>query len=1360
MLQGARGSLSRMTLLRMSLLPMTLLQAWFLLTPLRQTSIWRRGAVRLCAFLMMLTAVPASAQLSAELDLETASGYGRVVITFPDREILPGFDLRTNNGVLVIDWVDEVSIDLGRAAQTLDGYITILRKDTDNGALRFALARGVRVNTMEAGERLFVDFLPPNWSGPAPGLPEAVVAELAERARDALERARRAERRLENLEPVQLDLKIGLNPTFTRFSFEWNAPFESSFVRKGEEVLVNFDQPAELDVSAIKVNPPPGVFDVLTSTTEDELRLLMVVDERADVRAFKVDNRYVLDVSNPDGPRDPSQAMAPEVFNREVSAVGSSIDAPLPATGDIMDVVTTRGVTSAQAPPPLPTAAALAQSLAPQAQVTTLVDPEAPQQRAAAGDALSQPTMSAQPIARPTRAAAAGSQAPATAPATLPATGPATGPADPSLPASTQSISPPPDAPRDARPDALQDAPGDVAVSQSAMPVSTTAEPQQSAEGQGSRMMVPLVGPRAFAEAVPDDALLSDDIIRVNANRIGNVVRMEFPFKRETPGAVFQRGNSLWLVFETASELELSAARVALTDFARSMEMQVIDGAKVLRLDLYERYLTGFGIDATAIVLTIGDRVLDPSQPLEMKRSYRGDGALTLRVPFARASRIFDIPDPLVGDMINVVTGYGPARGLLKERRFAELEGLVSAHGVAIVPSVDDVELLLTGDELVISRPQGLRLSFSDVKGGTSLNNGLDNGLTGEFIEFSELHIDNPNQFTDRVRTLEAAIAEAEPDEMTARRLDLIRFFLANRFAHEALAQLRVAGADDPKFARTPGYHVLSGAAQILAYRADQAAPHLTRPEWSGRADAAMWQTIAFTHTHEWAKASEAAEIGESVIGYFPDDLQATFFLAAARSALELNDLGSATHALTQIEPDKIDPALAAEYDYLRGRVADRSGRPDVAHTLWEVAGRSRNLAVGAEAMLEMLKLEHRQDRVPAQEIIEKTESLTFSWRGDETEIKSLRFLSELYTEEGRYRDAFQVLEGAVLASPESPTTRLMQEEMAAVFLALILDDAADDLDPVKALALFYDYRSMVPIGRKGDEVVRELASRLVDLDLLDQAAELLRHQVDNRLEGAASAQVATELALIHILNRQPERALNVLARTRVSGLPLAVERQRRILEARALGDIGRNEQALTLLDGMKGPDAQRMRAENYWAMRLWQEAGLEYESIPGSRWKEDLELTDTERQDVLRAGIAFALAGDALATERIRGKYAPLMANGPEAVWFDTIAADTSVSSPEFRDVATRVASKDSYATFLEEYRRQYDPSLAAPPQQTPPPFGERQPDPVGFQEAQTDAAEGDDIGQDGGELMPAGDDADPDGASNRGASAPQPAA
>ena len=81
--------------------------------------------------------------------------------------------------------------------------------------------------------------------------------------------------------------------------------------------------------------------------------------------------------------------------------------------------------------------------------------------------------------------------------------------------------------------------------------------------------------------------------------------------------------------------------------------------------------------------------------------------------------------------------------------------------------------------------------------------------------------------------------------------------------------------------------------------------------------------------------------------------------------------------------------------------------------------------------------------------------------------------------------------------------------------------------------------------------MVRKLARRLVDVDLLDQAAELLKYQADNRLDGVARAQVDTDLALIQVMNRQPEAALDALNASRTTLLPGGLQSQRRVIEAR-----------------------------------------------------------------------------------------------------------------------------------------------------------------------------------------------------------------
>src|SRR5213076_3196715 len=129
--------------------------------------------------------------------------------------------------------------------------------------------------------------------------------------------------------------------------------------------------------------------------------------------------------------------------------------------------------------------------------------------------------------------------------------------------------------------------------------------------------------------------------------------------------------------------------------------------------------------------------------------------------------------------------------------------------------------------------------------------------------------------------------------------------------------------------------------------------------------------------------------------------------------------------------------------------------------------------------------------------------------------------------------DAFHAMRAAFSAHPNSEITRRIQDEAAATFDSLFLAGKGDAMPAIEALSLFYDFRELTPIGRRGDEMIRRLADRLVSVDLLDQAATLLQHQVDHRLHGAARAQVAVRLAVIYLMGRKPDRALATLNATR-----------------------------------------------------------------------------------------------------------------------------------------------------------------------------------------------------------------------------------
>ena len=183
--------------------------------------------------------------------------------------------------------------------------------------------------------------------------------------------------------------------------------------------------------------------------------------------------------------------------------------------------------------------------------------------------------------------------------------------------------------------------------------------------------------------------------------------------------------------------------------------------------------------------------------------------------------------------------------------------------------------------------------------------------------------------------------------------------------------------------------------------------------------------------------------------------------------------------------------------------------------------------------------------------------------------------------------------------------------------------------------------------------MVRRLVRRLVDVDLLNQAADLLAYQVDNRLDGVPRAQVGTDLALIYLMDRRPEQALVTINGTRSTVLPRQLNAERRLIEARALSDLGRLDHALEVLEREESGEARDLRAEIVWRKKDWPQAGQLFEASLGDRWRSDGALSAEDEGKLLRAGVAFSLAGDDAALARLEERYRGFLdeARNPEAL-------------------------------------------------------------------------------------------------------------
>ncbi|OIM89476.1 hypothetical protein BLN97_39000 [Bradyrhizobium elkanii] len=262
---------------------------------------WARTA-RLCLLaaavalttLAYPTAVRAEDPVPGEATFSAANGYARLVLKL--KEDVES-EVTTAGSIIVIRFSRPVDIPVEKLQDAVPDYVGAARRDPDGSAIRLSLARRVSINTMTAGERILIDFLPDSWTGPPPSLPQEVIRELAERARAAerLLRKQRAADAARKKPPVRVRALV--QPTFVRFVFEVPDGVSVSSVLNEQKLTLSFNSVLTFDLADAKVAAPPNVASISARADTDTSAVDVSLIGDVDVHSFRDEKNYIVDVA-------------------------------------------------------------------------------------------------------------------------------------------------------------------------------------------------------------------------------------------------------------------------------------------------------------------------------------------------------------------------------------------------------------------------------------------------------------------------------------------------------------------------------------------------------------------------------------------------------------------------------------------------------------------------------------------------------------------------------------------------------------------------------------------------------------------------------------------------------------------------------------------------------------------------------------------------------------------------------------------------------------------------------------------------------------------------------------------------------
>ncbi|HWF65462.1 MAG TPA: hypothetical protein VN685_12685 [Rhizomicrobium sp.] len=786
------------------------------------------------------------------------------------------------------------------------------------------------------------------------------------------------------------------------------------------------------------------------------------------------------------------------------------------------------------------------------------------------------------------------------------------------------------------------------------------------------------------ADAAPAQPTPPDDVQITDSHVTPHAAVVVFKGAGAKPNAIFVRGMTAWVVLEKAPAFNSNQLTQQLGPFAAGLEASSGNGMSILRVTLKQPAKIAAQSNGPDLKVTISPDA--NTSPITISFARNQDdplrSSLTTLVP--GGDEVLALTDPVTGDILTVIPGNA-GRAVPAERDYAEFAALPTASGVVISAYVDDLSVKIVNARLTITKPGGLSLTPPSMPTAETPAAIAAEDASPDFLDFAAWGPLTGGSFLATERGLIQSASRLEPAKATRARLTLARFYLANHFAAEAMGWINLIQASDPGLRGDAQLTIMRAAADYMMGRYHDAHNDLAGASFDSDRHAALWRGLTESALGNWKEAHTYLEEAGPILKKYQPEWQANAHLADAQAALGMGRLELADAALTRL-PTTLTKDQTLETELDRARILATESRYRAAARQFVEVENGGNEKLTAAAIFYQTGAALNAGAITPKEGTEILERLRFRWRGDQIEMQTLRKLASLYFEQRKWQSGLKALRVAT-ENFSGDDARAAQDDMRAAFVNLYLKGGADKLPPVESLAMFYDNIDLTPIGADGDEMIRRMVDRLVAVDLLGPAANLLSYQVNKRLDGVAKAEVSTKLAAIYLLDHKPQAAVDILHGSQISGLPDPDNHARMILEARAFAALKQWDNALDLIAVDDQPDTRRLRADIYWESGNWEVAGQKAEELLGTSWNDPAPLADSDRVLVLRMAVAYSLANDGDSLDRLRQHFAPKMQTSADAKAFSVLSQQIDMHGVAFRDAAARIASVDTLQAFMKDF-------------------------------------------------------------------------
>ncbi len=763
---------------------------------------------------------------------------------------------------------------------------------------------------------------------------------------------------------------------------------------------------------------------------------------------------------------------------------------------------------------------------------------------------------------------------------------------------------------------------------------------------------------------------------------------LSFSWNQPVNIAVFKRGKHLWIIFDNAQTLNIAEMSGNISPLAKDLYQLPNPQATILRLTPEPDVKIGIRKEGLLWIVDLytGGRE-NPTREIPVFTRYDALNRAYLFAQTGNAGNIVSIFDPEIGDVISVIPLDTTNFGTENDYVYPDLDFLKTINGLAVVYKADDIEIG-TGTNGVTFRRNGADVNVShelnDLK-RRSLLYGDDN-LDRQFITRLPAEILNKN-FNDAVEELEQDIIKANAEDTNKIRMREAGYMLNKGLGTNALKILNALEKENAPESETELFHGMRGLANFLTRRYPEALADFSYGALENNEEAQFWKRLIRSALSPQTEDNDILQSYMYMLKNYPDEIRRRIALIGIKSALLVNDEQSVQNYIDIIRDSSSPVSQAPAVNFYNAQKLELMGYPLNAVREYRNAADSDSAYFSALARRRIIDIRLKTNSISPADAAEEYEKLRYAWGEKNFQISLLEQLADVYIRDKNYAKALQTFEKAQNISSSKEEKERFTKRMVKLFEDIYYNNQDDNLPPLKSLALYQDYNWLAPLSRHYNAIVQKLADRLVAVDLLNRAYNLLETQMNSgRLNINETGTVGTRMALINLFNNEPEKAVEILDKTENDQLAPTIIAHRRIIRAKALAGLGRTDEALELLKNDYSRNGLLLKTEIFWNNKQWGDAADSIKYLI-EKPKKGQPLSKEQTQFILEWTTALKKAGRETVIVRIKNTFDPYFKDTPYYSLFNVLTDTLESDKIDIKNIDETINNIADFGNFARIY-------------------------------------------------------------------------